>query len=63
MKRRKMTALFALASSTMFFWGCSLGAAIDAIIATAPITLLMQFLLDNDTILDVFGDDAPGLLG
>ena len=62
--KKKVTALFALSSSMVFFWGCiPLGAIIDAFIATAPITLLMEFLLDNDSILDVFGDSAPGLLG
>ena len=61
--KKKVTALFALTSSMVFFWGCSLGVLIDAFIAAAPITLLMEFLLDNDSILDVFGDSAPGLLG
>lgn len=60
-KTMKTTALILMAGTT-FQLGSCIGSALGALWQTLPITLLTEFVLDNDSIIDVFGDSAPGLL-
>jgi hypothetical protein len=61
MKTMKMTAI-ALCLGTMLGLGSCIGSALQALWTSLPITLLTEFVLDNDAILDIFGDSAPGTL-
>lgn len=55
MKKTKKAALVALAGTMMAFGGC-IGGWWQAAIAGLPGTIIAEFLLDNDSIFDLFED-------
>ncbi len=57
MRKMKKSALLAALAGTTFFFGC-LGSYFSYVAQGLPGTILAEFLLDNDSIFDLFEDGA-----